>query len=93
MGLDAVLVNTAGGIACGDRFAVAIEAQAGASVTRRDACRREGLSLRRAGAELAVELTLGAGARLDWLPQETILFDQARLVRRLDVEHAGGCAR
>ena len=32
-GIDAVLVNTAGGIACGDRFAVAIEAQAGASVT------------------------------------------------------------
>ena len=32
-GLDAVLVNTAGGIACGDRFAVEIEAQAGASVT------------------------------------------------------------
>ena len=30
-GLDAVLVNTAGGIACGDRFNVGIEARAGAA--------------------------------------------------------------
>ncbi len=33
-------------------------------------------------------LSLGAGAALDWLPQETILFDGARLDRRLDVDMA-----
>src|SRR5690606_744261 len=35
-------------------------------------------------------LTAGRGARLDWLPQETILFEGARLRRRLDVDLAEG---
>ena len=39
-------------------------------------------------AEFAVNLTLGAKARLDWLPQETILFNEARLSRTLHVELA-----
>ncbi len=39
-------------------------------------------------AEIRTTLTLGAGARLDWLPQETILFDGARLSRRLDADLA-----
>ncbi len=43
------------------------------------------------GAEIAVKLAVGAGARLSWLPQETILFDRARLMRRIEVELAAGC--
>ena len=35
-----------------------------------------------------VRLDIGAGAQLAWLPQETILFDGARLSRRIDVELA-----
>jgi urease accessory protein len=37
-----------------------------------------------------VQLTVGEGARLAWLPQETILFDRARLSRRIDVDMADG---
>ena len=33
-----------------------------------------------------VRLEVGDGARLAWLPQETILFDRARLARRIDVD-------
>ena len=40
--------------------------------------------------EIATRLTIGQAARLDWLPQETILFDGARLARRLDAELAPG---
>jgi len=83
-GLDGVLVNTAGGIACGDRFSVEIEAQAGASVTIATPAAEKVYRSDGPVAELSVGLALGAGARLDWLPQETILFDRARLVRRLD---------
>ena len=35
-----------------------------------------------------VKLDVGEGARLAWLPQETILFDRARLSRRIDVDLA-----
>ena len=85
-GIDAVLVNTAGGIACGDRFSVAIEAQAGASVTVATPAAEKVYRSDGPVAELAVESDASATeARLDWLPQETILFDRARLVRRLDV--------
>ena len=77
-GLDAVLVNTAGGIACGDRFDVEIEARRRVVTVATPAAEKV---YRSDGpvSELSVDLTLRAGARLDWLPQETILFDSARL--------------
>ncbi len=37
-------------------------------------------------AEMDVRLTLEDGARLAWLPQESILFDRARLSRRIDID-------
>ncbi|WP_230531522.1 urease accessory protein UreD [Microvirga roseola] len=84
-GLDAVLVNTAGGIACGDRFSIEIEAQTGASVTVATPAAEKVYRSDGPVAELFVDLRLHAGAQLDWLPQETLLFDRARLARRLDV--------
>jgi urease accessory protein len=85
-GLDAVLVNTAGGIACGDRFSVGIEVRSGAAVTVATPAAEKVYRSDGPVAELAVDLRLEAGTRLDWLPQETILFDRARLRRNLAAE-------
>lgn len=87
-GLEAVLINTAGGLTGGDRLAWSAEAAAGTRLTlTTQAC--EKLYRAEAGrAEVETRLTVGAGARLDWLPQETILFDGAALARRLDAELA-----
>jgi urease accessory protein len=85
-GLDAVLVNTAGGIACGDRFSVEIEARAGAALTVATPAAEKVYRSDGPVAEMAVDLRLEAGARLDWLPQETILFDRVRLRRKLTAE-------
>ena len=41
-------------------------------------------------AEVQVDLTVGQGASLEWLPQETILFDGSRLKRRFDIDVATG---
>ena len=38
--------------------------------------------------QVRTHLSVGPEARLDWLPQETILFDQCSLSRRLDVDLA-----
>jgi urease accessory protein len=82
---EAVLVNTAGGIAGGDKLTIdlALEERARLVVTTASAekiYRSEG-----APASLAVTATLAEGAELTWLPHETILFDRARLVRSVDI--------
>ncbi len=87
-GLDAVLLNTAGGIACGDRFTVEIDARSGSAVTVATPAAEKVYRSDGPVAELAVKLSIHAGARLDWLPQETLLFNEARLTRSLDVEMA-----
>lgn len=85
-GLGAVLVNTAGGIACGDRFAVDIEAREGTALTVATPSAEKVYRSDGPVAEVSVDLRLRDSARLDWLPQETILFDQARLVRHLNAD-------
>jgi urease accessory protein len=87
-GLDAVLVNTAGGTACGDHFTVEIDARQDATVTIATPAAEKVYRSDGPVAELAVKLSVQAGSRLDWLPQETLLFNEARLVRRLDAEMA-----
>ncbi len=88
--LEAVLVNTAGGMAGGDRFGIEITADAGAQLVVGTAAAEKIYRSNREPTEVSVRLVLGAGASLRWLPQETILFDRARLVRRIDVDVAEG---
>lgn len=88
---EAVIVTTSGGIVGGDRLRFEIEAGAGstASVTTQAAEK----VYRSAGndSEIDVTVRVRAGAVIEWMPQETILFDGARLRRhtRIDVEDGG----
>ena len=84
--LEAVIVNTGGGMTGGDRFAIAIEVGAGANLVAGTAAAEKVYRSTGADATLDVSLTLAAGARLAWLPQETILFDRARLARHIDID-------
>lgn len=80
---EAILINTGGGLAGGDRFTFAITAEENARLTvTSQAAERVYRSL---GPAAAVEVKLGAqpNATLMWLPQETILFDGAALTRRI----------
>ncbi len=88
-GFEVVLLNTAGGVAGGDRFENRIEAAPETCVTvTTQTAERIYRSMGEAG-RVENMLHLGAGSRLDWLPQETILFDRARLSRTLDIDMAG----
>jgi urease accessory protein len=89
-GNEAILINTGGGLAGGDRFAFDIAAGEGAALTvTSQAAERVYRSLGES-AEVAVSLTVAQGASLHWLPQETILFDGAALSRKLNVHIAPG---
>lgn len=88
--LEAVLINTAGGLTGGDRLAWQVEVADGAaaSVTTQ-ACEKVYRSA--AGhAEIACTLGVGRDACLSWLPQETIVYREAALSRRFEVDLAPG---
>jgi urease accessory protein len=85
-GLSGVFVNTAGGVAGGDRFDIEIAAADGAKLTLTTAAAEKVYRAPGQAAELNIALKVAAGAHLGWLPQETILFDRARVRRRFDID-------
>jgi urease accessory protein len=91
-GLSAVLVNTAGGVAGGDSFSVDVLAAERASLTLTTAAAEKIYRATDRPAELAVSLKLETGAQIAWLPQETILFNDAKVSRRVDVDLADGAS-
>jgi urease accessory protein len=87
-GLSAVFVNTAGGVAGGDRFDIEIATGEGARLSVTTAAAEKVYRAPAAPAELNIALSLAADSHLAWLPQETILFDRARVTRRIDIDLA-----
>jgi urease accessory protein len=87
-GLSAVFLNTAGGIAGGDRFDIDIAVGEGSSLAVTTAAAEKVYRAQGPAAEVNITLKAAAGAHLSWLPQETILFDRARVSRRIDIELA-----
>ena len=91
-GLEAVLINTSGGLTGGDRLRWDIVAAGGATLTlTTQACEKVYRSSH-GEAQVCASLQVAAGARVNWLPQETILFDGGRLERRLEVELEEGAS-
>ena len=86
--LSAVLVNTAGGVAAGDRFDVSLHAGEGSALTLTTAAAEKIYRSQGLESEIGVSLCVDERASLNWLPQETILFDRARVSRRIDIELA-----
>ena len=86
----AALVNVAGGLAGGDRLEVALRLGEGARLTATTPAAEKVYRSLGPATEIASTLDLGPGSLGEWLPQETILFDGARLARRLDVTLAPG---
>ncbi|WP_394179521.1 urease accessory protein UreD [Yoonia maritima] len=87
--LDAVFLNTAGGLTGGDhmRFDVSAEHDAHIVLSSQAAER----AYRAHPGQIArseVTLDVASGGRIDWLPQETILYENAALDRRMNVQLA-----
>jgi len=86
---EAVLVNTAGGVTGGD--VLSVRARVGAdshlSMTTQ-AAERIYRTADGTNGRISTQIEVAQGARLNWLPQETILFDQSRLRRDLEINLA-----
>jgi urease accessory protein len=87
-GLEAVIVNSGGGVAGGDRERLSASAGAGARLTVSTATAERIYRSLGPATSIDVRLDARAGATLGWLPQPTILFSGARLDRRFEVDLA-----
>jgi urease accessory protein len=87
--LEAVIVNTAGGMAGGDRFEVNLAVGTSARLVVTTAAAEKVYRTLEPDTRVALKIDVATGGELAWLPQETILFDRARLSRTIDVDLAG----
>jgi urease accessory protein len=90
--VQAILVTTSGGVTGGDVLDSAIDVGPGATAV---AATQAAEKIYRAArvtehCDMRIGLAAGEGAALDWLPQETIVFEGARLKRRTVAEVAAG---
>jgi urease accessory protein len=86
----AVTLNTSGGVAGGDRLVVSATVGEGAQacLTTQAAERYYRSVTGGTPAEVRTQLSVSAGASVEWLPQETILFDRSSVSRQLHVDLA-----
>jgi urease accessory protein len=85
----AVLVTTSGGMVGGDRLAFAGKVEAGASALFTAQAAEKIYRSVGPDCEMSVDLDVADGGWLEWLPHESILFDQARLRRKTTVRVSG----
>jgi urease accessory protein len=83
---EAVLINTAGGIAGGDRLETAVAALANSSITVTSQAAEKVYRALNEPARITTRLKAYEVAKLAWLPQETIVFNWARLRRETEIE-------
>lgn len=86
--MEAVFVNTAGGVAGGDRFEITLHAHPNARLQATTATAEKVYRSHGPAASVSVSLRADDGAHLTWLPQETILFNESRIERRIDIDIA-----
>lgn len=86
--LEAVIVNSGGGVAGGDRVRLSASADSGARLTVSTATAERIYRSLGPATEIDVRIAAQSGATIGWLPQPTILFSGARLDRRFEVDLA-----
>ncbi len=87
---EVIMINSSGGLTGGDRLDWAFKAEAGCAMTvTTQACEKVYASLG-GPADVSTVMSIAAGAHVNWLPQETILYDQAQLSRSLTVDLEAG---
>ncbi len=90
--LEAVIMNTGGGVACGDRFEVAANAGPDTHTVMTTPAAERVYKSDGPVATVDVSIRVEKDAVFSWLPQETILYDRARLRRSFSAEIAGSAS-
>jgi urease accessory protein len=89
-GALAVLITTSGGLVAGDRITISLRAEAGSVAHVTTAAAEKIYRSTGATTQISQRVFLADAAWLEYLPQETILFDGSRLRRETRVSMAAG---
>ena len=84
--VEAIMLNTSGGLTGGDRFDASASAGPDSHLIITTQAAERAYRSQSGAARVSTRLTAAKGARLHWLPQELIVFDGASLERRMDVD-------
>ncbi len=87
---EAVVANVSGGIAGADQLELQINSGAATNVSVTSQAAEKIYCALDTPARIRTKIRVGEHARFEWLPQETIVFDGARLDRSLEVEICPG---
>lgn len=87
---EAVIINTGGGVAGGDRLEFSVSALPGASIAMTSQAAEKVYRALHDPARVATRLEARESTRLAWLPQETIVFNGARIHRMTEIEVFSG---
>jgi urease accessory protein len=85
-----VLLHTAGGMVGGDRLSIKVELAPGSQALITTAAAAKIYGSTGALTQQEITITLGEDANLEWLPQETILFDRSQYQQQLRVNLGAG---
>jgi urease accessory protein len=90
---EVVFLNTSGGLTAGDQLHYGLVTEPGLRAIATTQTAERAYLAQGGQARVEVSLKVGAGGWLDWLPQETILFNGAALARttRIDLAPGAGC--
>lgn len=89
---EVVFLNTSGGLTGGDSLHYALDIGAGAQVLATTQTAERGYASTGEAAIVKVKAQVGAGGQLDWLPQETILYENAHITRHTEIDLAAGAS-
>ena len=85
---EAVFINTSGGATGGDRLQYSASVEGGARLDVTTQAAERVYRATTGEAEITNTLALGENCHMDWVPQETILFENSALKRQLNVSMA-----
>ncbi|MGH1466098.1 MAG: urease accessory protein UreD [Cognatishimia sp.] len=86
--VQAILINTSGGLTGGDKIDLECVAGADSKLTLTTQAAERAYRAQSGQAEMHSRLTVETGATLEWLPQELILFEGSALSRSLHIDLA-----
>ncbi|MBC7737511.1 MAG: urease accessory protein UreD [Candidatus Saccharibacteria bacterium] len=86
---EIVFLNTSGGLTGGDDISFSLDLGPGCRALATTQTAERAYASTGPTARMTVNATVAAGGRLDWLPQETLLYQQSRLTRRTTIDLTG----